>query len=253
MNLTTLTLPISLHPAHIPNFRAAIVEHLGLGHELFHGHDNREAGVTKYSNAYPLIRFAVHKGRAQVIGMGEGARAIVRHLVPLLPDTLTIAGESHDIRSYRLKSSIWEPEVLPEYCAFGLYQWIALNKENYTDWKKHEGHDGARRLLLDRCLTGHLRALAEAAGIEKAERMRIVARVLRQDKVKSIEWHGNKFVAFNIVAEANFQPPYGFGLGRCHSFGFGEVCSERHYRSLTKVKRGSQLSGDSQAAEEVMV
>lgn len=244
MNLTHLQFPFPLHPGLIPNFRAAIVEQIGLGHQLFHGHDNSEQGVTKYSNEYPLIRFAIFRGRPQIIGMGAGARAIIQHLLPAIPDTLVIAGQPCDTTGWKLKTSHWEPEVLSEYQSFGLYQWVGLNKENYEAWKAHDGKESARRLILDRCLTGHLRALAQAAGLDKQQRSRIVARVLRQDRVKKIEWHGTKLIGFDVVAEANFVPPYGLGLGRCHSFGFGEVCSERGYAALTDLKRKPKQKGD---------
>jgi hypothetical protein len=244
MNLTTLNFPFPLHPAQIPNFRAAIVEQVGLGHHLFHGHDNSEQGVIKYSNEYPLIRFAVRKGRAQIIGIGKGADAIIRHLLPVLPETLVIAGQPCDTVGYFLKTSRWEPEILSEYRSFGLHQWIALNKENYEAWKAHEHSEGARRLILDKCLTGHLRASAQTAGLGKEQRGRIVARVLRQDKVKRIKWHNTKLVGFNIVAEANFVPPFGLGLGRCHSFGFGELCSEQSYRVLNGRKRKPRKNGN---------
>ncbi|MBB4080311.1 hypothetical protein GGR28_002945 [Lewinella aquimaris] len=232
MQLTTLTFNFPLHPSDIRAFRASIVEVVGLGHHLFHGHDNSEAGVTKYSNTYPMIRFAVRRGRGCIVGMGSGADAVIRHLLPVLPDTLTIAGTPHHTADYRLEMKNWDPEITRTPQPFGLYQWMALNKENYLDWKKQEGNEVARRFVLDRCLTGHLRALAEAAGIATADRMRIVARVLRQDRVKRIQWHNNKFIAFDAVAEANFLPPYGLGLGRCHSFGFGEVCSSFQYKNL---------------------
>lgn len=251
MTLTTLQFPFPLHPHQIPNFRAAIVEQVGLGHHLFHGHDNSEQGVTKYSNEYPLIRFAIRKGRAQIVGIGAGADAIIRHLLPVLPDTLVIAGKPCDTIGYFLKTSRWEPEVLAEYRSFGVYQWIALNKENYEAWKVHEHSEGARRLILDKCLTGHLRAAAQAAGIGKEQRGRIVARVLRQDKVKRIKWHGTKLVGFNVVAEANLVPPFGLGLGRCHSFGFGEVCSERSYGALAGNQKGTSRPAKKHAENEV--
>jgi hypothetical protein len=237
MQITTLTFPFRLHPSLIPNFRAAVVEQIGLGHQLFHGHDNSEPGVTKYSHAYPLIRFTLHKGRAQLVGMGAGGDAIIRHLLPAIPDTFVIAETPYDTVGWRLSTQEWNPEVLQEYQTFGLFRWIALNAENYAAWTAHKDREAAQRLVLDRCHTGHLRALAEATGIDQPQRSRIVARVLRQDKVKKITWHGNAFVAFNVVAEANFLPRYGWGLGRCLSFGFGEVCSERAYAHLTVGKK----------------
>ena len=253
MNVTTLQFPFQLHPARIPNFRAAIVEQVGLGHYLFHGHDNSEPGTVKYSNDYPLIRFAVRKGRAQIIGIGAGADAIIRHLLPVIPTTLVVAGQPCDTVGYRLSTGFFDTKILSEYREFGLYQWIALNGENYTAWKAHESNEGARRLLLDRCLTGHLRALAETAGLEWQQRSRIVARTLRLDNVKRISWHKTKLVGFNVVAEANFMPYYGLGLGRCHSFGFGEVCSENQYRILNgggrKSSNREQRDEDDDGAE----
>lgn len=244
MNQTTLTFPFHLHPGDIRGFRAAIVEQLGLGHRLFHGHDNSQPDETKYSNDYPLVRFCTHKGRAQIVGMGAGADAIIRHLLPVIPTTLVFAKQPHDTAGWRLGTRVWEPKILTEYQSFGLYQWVALNSENYTAWKEHDGKESARRLILDRCLTGHLRALGETAGLGKEQRSRIVARVLRQDKVKKLNWHNTQLIGFNVVAEANFLPPYGLGLGRCHSFGFGEVCSERNYAALTQLKKKPTRNND---------
>lgn len=235
MQLTTLTFNFSLHPGNIRAFRASIVEVVGLGHHLFHGHDNSVAGEIKYSNAYPLIRFGVRKGRACITGMGEGADALLRYLVPILPDTLLIAGKPCATTDWRIENRQWTPELASGYCTFGIHQWMALNKNNYTAWKKYADNAGAQRLILDRCLTGHLRALAENSN-PALDRSMIVARVLQQDRVKKIQWKNNDFVLFNVIAEANFMPPFGLGLGRCHSFGFGEVCSERSYQALQQKR-----------------
>lgn len=232
MHLTTLTFNFPLHPGDIPAFRAAIVEVVGLGHELFHGHDNSEQGVTRYSNEYPLIRFAVHRGQPRIVCLGVGARAVVRHLLPILPDVLYIAGRPCSTANWQMKNEQWDPVLMPTFQPFALYKWMALNKKNYLSWKAHEGNEGAREMILNRCLTGQLRALAEAVD-PTIDRRRIEARIIRKDQTKRTRWHGNQFIVFNVVAETNFLPPFGLGLGRCNSFGFGEVCSKDTYRILT--------------------
>lgn len=248
MQITTLSFDFSLHPGDIRAFRAAIVEVVGLGHHLFHGHDNSEQGVTKYSNAYPHVRFAVRKGKAQIIGMGKGADAIRRYLIPLLPSSLVIAGRPCSLDNWKLDNRQWEPELLFEYRTFGLRNWMALNTENYEEWKNHEGNDSARRFILDRCLTGHLRALAEHTNND-IDRNNIVARTLYIDRVKKIQWKNNDFVTFDVVAEANFVAPYGLGLGRSHSFGFGEVCSEQTYEHLIGKSKNATIIERKQASQ----
>lgn len=239
MKITSLTFSFQLHAGDIRGFRAAIVEVIGLGHHLFHGHDNSEQGKTKYSNQYPLIRFAVQRGRPQIIGMGAGADAIRRHLIPLLPDQLMIQGKSYDCLEYELTNKEWIPELRETTETFGLYRWIALNKPNYEIWKTYEGEEVARQALLCSAVTGHLRALAENAAPE-LDRNQIVGKVVRVDKVKKVSWHGTQLIAFDALVSSNFVPYWGLGLGRCHSFGFGEACSQAYYERMRRVHGGKK-------------
>jgi hypothetical protein len=242
MQITKLSFRFALHPGEIPKFRAAILGCLGLGHKLFHGFDNSVPGQTKYSNQYPLVNFGVYKGRGQITGMGPGADAIIRFLLPVLPTELYIGDRACATTDYGLKVSNWDAQIMDEPYTFGLYRWMALNKKNYQDWKKLEGNEAARAMLLGRCLTGHLRACAEAAD-SRLDRQAIEAEILQVDKVKMIRWHGAQLVTFNAIACANFIPPFGLGIGRCHSFGFGEVCGEKAYGHLTRPKRELSKTG----------
>ncbi|SEQ59994.1 CRISPR-associated endonuclease Cas6 [Neolewinella agarilytica] len=239
MQIVTLTFPFSLHPGDIPKLRAAIIGCLGTGHHLFNGFDNSEQGVEKYSNAYPLVEYSVYKGKARIQGIGTGADAILRYLLTALPDDLLIGERYCRTTDFKLEVSTWTPELLPEQFTFGLYQYLPLNKKNYKAWKALEGNEPARLELLGSCLTGHLRALAETAD-PNLDRKQIEARILSVDKVKMTRWHGNQFVTFNLVACANFIPPFGLGVGRCHSFGFGEVCGKERYARLSASRRQSK-------------
>lgn len=238
MQFTTLTFPFSLHPGDVRGFRMAINEILGDGHSLFSGHDNSKPAGQQFTNAYPLIRFGVYKGKARITGMGKGADAIVRYLLPVLPDTLTFANRTQDTSRYDLRMQTWDPELTDQSYTFGLHQWIALNKANFQEWKKLEGKDNAREMLLSRCLTGHLRALAETVA-PRIDRSTIVAEVLQVDRVKKMTWYHTPLIGFDLIAKANFIPKYGLGLGRCHSFGYGEVCGEKDYHHLTSGNRAS--------------
>ncbi|HMQ87030.1 MAG TPA: CRISPR-associated endonuclease Cas6 [Flavilitoribacter sp.] len=253
MQIITLTFPFSLHPTDIPAFRAAIVEVVGLGHHLFHNHDNSVPGQVAYHQEYPLIRFAVRKGRAQITGIGPGADAVIRHLLPVLPETLVIAGRPCTTSGYTLRNRIWDPELSAEPRLFGLVQWLALNKENYRSWKSLEGNPEARMLLLDRCLTGQLRMMAERLAPELDRRL-IAARVVNLDRVKRITWHGVQLIGFYGVAEANFLPPAGLGVGRCSSFGFGEITGPRTYSGLMdNWAQGKRENPELEVDEELII
>lgn len=239
MQLTTLTFNFPLHPGDIPAFRAAIVEVVGLGHFLFHNHDNSVPGQQAYHNDYPLIRFGVHGGRARITAMHTGADALLRHLLPVLPDTLYIAGRPCDATQYTLDNQRWDVQLLPEAQPVGIKKWVALNNANYADWKKLEHHPDARLQLLNRCLTGQLR-MAAARLAPTLDSNTIHGEVLRLDNVKRIQWHKTQLIAFDAVVSTALALPYGIGLGRSTAFGFGELCDAHTYNLLTTRKHATQ-------------
>lgn len=239
MQLATLTFPFPLHPGDIPAFRAAIVEVIGLGHHLFHNHDNSVPGQQAYHNDYPLIRFGVYRGRARITAMHSGADALLRYLLPLLPDTLCIAGRPCDATQYELDNRRFDIQLLPQAQPLGLKQWVALNNANYADWKRLEHSPQARIQLLNRCLTGQLRKAAARLAPE-LDCNTIFGEVLRLDKVKRIQWHNTQLIAFDAVVEANLALPFGIGLGRSTAFGFGEVCDAYAYQLLTQPNHATQ-------------
>ena len=245
MQITTLHFPFRLHAGDIRAFRAALVECVGLEHSIFHGHDNSNPEQPNYTNEYPLVRFGVRKGYPVVTGVAQGAEALIRYLLPAVPRQLIIAGKPYSTDGYRLRTRHYEVTLKEEIQVFGLYRWIPLNKNNYDDWKALEGKESARQMLLNRCLTGHLRAMAENLAPD-IDRNQVEGQVLKVDAVKRVRWHGNDFVAFNVVASANYAPPYGLGLGRCHSFGFGEIYSERSYYALLGAPKKQIASGSNE-------
>ena len=240
MRLLTLSLQLPLHPGDIPGFRAAIAGLVGLEHELFHQHANREAYEEALHWQYPLVQYAVRRGHASIIGMEEGADAIRKILLPALGDTLEFAGRERRIGGIFLKETSFELPLLNEPASFGLGGWIALNGANYAAWKA-ASDDGERLELLGRTLTGHLRAFGERLGM--AEYKRIEARVLSVENQKKVRWHGADLVRFNVLAEANVSVPPGIGLGRMAAFGFGEALTPASYFRMLHLsaQRGNEV------------
>lgn len=237
-SIQLLTFPFPLHPGEIRHFRGAINELVGREATAFHNHCNEPDAPTEFVWDYPSIQYGVHKGRAAIRGIGPGAAALIRELLPqlLTLTTLSIGGEARPVTGFRMTSERWETQLADQPLPFGLHRWIALSKENYTAWKQLDGNDRARRMILERALTGHLRRqaalLAPEISIEAIE-----AEIIREDQRKKIVWHGVPLIGFNVVAKSRYLPPRGPGLGRLTAFGFGEAVGPERYDYLLRSRR----------------
>lgn len=242
MHHLTLQFPFRLPPYLLSAFRGAINELVDPAAEVFHNHNNG-AGPSAYHWDYPRIRYSLFRGRATVTGLGEGALAIMQHLLPALLEypQLYINGTPYPVARFQCHQQELNLELADQPQPFGLHRWVALNKDNYRQWKQLESKEDARKILLGRALTGHLRTLAETLAPE-LDRQEIVAEVLRVDQQKRIRWHGTTLVGFNVVAESRLLSPLGLGLGRLVAFGFGEILPPRVYRQLLEVRNNSELA-----------
>ena len=231
----TLTLPFRLAPYQLPALRGAVNELLGQQEIGFHNHDNRPEAATPYRWNYPLIRYTLWRGRACVQGIGaEGAALLSTKLLPALlaQDRLGVAGRNYPVAGFRLEQHRHDLRLTDQTRVFNLHRWVALNQDNYRNWKNLEHRPAARQELLGRVLTGHLRLLAEALAPELPTEA-ITAEVLHVDHQKRVRWHGTQLVAFNVRAQSRLLPPPHLGLGRLVAFGFGEVTNSKQYERLT--------------------
>jgi len=233
MQLTTLTLNISLHPSDLSAFRASIIEVVGREHHLFHNHDNSE-GKDHHHWGYPLIQYSVRHGQATITGINEGSTAIKRLLIPQLSDHLEIKGQSFPIMDFNLKARAIEVNWQSEPRTYGLAGWLALNKENYRMWKISEDEE-IRKMVLSQALTGQLRALAE--GLQLDHPKQAVGRVLRIDNQKKIQWHEVSLIRFDVLMQCNLHIPTGLNLGRIAAFGFGEIMHPSQYQAYQNSRK----------------
>lgn len=226
MRILTLTLDMPLHPGDIAGFRAAISELVGSEADLFHQHvpQAEEAGGLRWE--YPLIQYAVCRGRAMITGMEAGADALRQRLLPVLGDTLTFAGQPHHISGFSVQERQEALQVREEMQPFTLQGWLALNDTNYALWKSVE-EPALRMGVLSSALTGHLRAFAQRVGF--SEYKEIEARIEAVDNQKKVRWHGVDLLRFDVQAVSNLLPPEGIGIGRAAAFGFGQVQSPTQY------------------------
>ena len=239
MQIITLSLNLPLHPGNLRAFRKAIVECVGIENELFHNYNNSDTGKPYNHFDYPLIQYQVYKGKARIIGLGKGAEEILTKLLPQLPPQLTFQHKTYNITGYNLNRAEHEWEILAQPKTYGLYGWIALNKENYIKWKATPLHED-RLNLLSRVFTGHLRAMNNLAGIPDKEL--IIGEVLEVYNQKRSKYHGNNFVRFHARVASNLNLPIGAGIGRLAASGFGEIQTEANFHRQMRFAKKMVLT-----------
>lgn len=240
MQRITLSFPFKLHPAQLPAFRAEIATIAGLHNPLFHNHlPDAEDGSPRWDWDYPRVQYRVHRGRPTVTGIGEGAMAILQYVLPHLPPHLVLSGDSYPTTGYQVWQDRIDMVVFDEPQQFGIAQWIALNAQNYQQWKSATGDTTEQHAILHRALCGHLSCMARTLH-PSAVNMANEAEIIRIDRTKKIQWHGTALIAFHAWASARILPPTGLGLGRLTAFGFGKVCDTKTYTRLLEGKRHHQ-------------
>ncbi len=231
MRILTLSLNIPLHPGDLPAFRGGIVELVGQEHHIFHNHDNALPDADHHHWGYPLVQYAVRRGRATLIGLGAGADALQQVLIPKLFGQLQFAGREYGFKGLQLQECHHDWQLLEAPQLFGLYGWLALNKVNYEDWKSNTIPE-ARQAILERALTGHLRVLAKAVGIRELEQ--VFGKVVQVDNQKRATFHGTQLVRFHALVASTLSLPHGINIGRAAAFGFGEILPVRVYQNMMR-------------------
>jgi len=213
----------------IPKLRAAIAERVGQEYELFHMHNNNPEENWSYHTHYPLIQWSMHHGAVRITGLNAGAEALRCILLPELTSEWEIKGQKVMIPGYQVRHGKVNLTLGEEVRSFRLYQWQALNKENYLKWDACRDNEAAQLEVLSQALTGHLRCFAQGMGLSYYKA--IEARVTQTLNRKKITWHGTPLMTFDVVAESTFNVPYGIGLGRLVAYGFGRTGKVRAAQS----------------------
>lgn len=239
MRILTLSLNIPLHAGDIPAFRGSIAELVGKENEIFHNHDNADESSDHHHWGYPLVQYTVRRGRATLIGLGDGADALQQVLVPKLLGELQFAGRTYHLNGWHMKEFRPDWRILDEPQQYGLYGWLALNQDNFKDWKANTLPE-ARKAILERALTGHLRVLAKAAMIEDLDQ--VIGQVERIDNQKRASFHGTQLVRFHVLISSTLALPFGINIGRAAAFGFGELMPVHVYQRTLQHHASSAVA-----------
>ena len=229
--LTTLHLNIPLRNSGIYSFRGLVAEIIGWEEDLFHNHDNSLPSVNssrqsmnRYKHRYPLIQYKVRKGKAAILGMGEGAVKL-RSLIDT--DGLTFGGKFPILER---RDENFQMGMTGQSQYYRLRHWLPLNTSNHERWQELSSIEDMepKRLELERILTAHLLAFAQGAKFEVPRPRGLEVHLEKFYGPEQVRSFGQSILlAFDAKFTANMSLPAGVGIGKASSIGFGQVWPSR--------------------------
>lgn len=206
-------------------FRGALVAAVGREHHWLHNHDNESEQPGLYYR-YPLIQYKLRGHQPQLLCLGEGlstARLFLDQNVWNLnfrDQQRRIEVEAFEYRKYPLDLAD-EGDLRYRY---RLYQWQALNQQNFARYCELES---LRDIidLLEPILVAQILFFARAVGWHLPHRA--VVRITDMYPAQQAEYKGIRPTLFSLGFKSNVRLPDGIGLGKGASLGFGTVQRDR--------------------------
>lgn len=221
LDLLQVQFDLDLQPWQIPQFRGAIIDLAGKEQDLFHNHKT-EGG---YHYRYPLIQYQSHRGKAAILGLGAGAESLYELLLSGKRD-LVMQGKTYPLRIQQMQQKEWLLRVKREeqIQQFALRYWLPLNDERYEKWQQLRSL-AKRTLLLEDTLKGEILQFASSVGWRIPERFILEIDLIY--KVRKMPYCQTNMMGFDVSFYTNLALPYGLGIGKGSSRGFGRLMSVR--------------------------
>lgn len=202
-----------------PAFRGAVIEKVGLEHELFHNHNNDPSAKVAYHYRYPLVQYKRQRRKPSIVFIDKGVDE-AQHFF-MQPDwELTFAGRHYNASISDLKVRTYHLGVTDEPHYYTLRHWAALNQENYEHFSRLESL-AEQVKMLEGILAGHI--LGFANGVGHRFRRRFDLSILHILGRRFQPFEGVGMLTFDLRFKADVMLPGYIGLGRGVSRGFGVV------------------------------
>ncbi|MCB0563895.1 MAG: hypothetical protein H6573_18930 [Lewinellaceae bacterium] len=221
-----------------PAFRGAVIEKVGLEHELFHNHNNDPSAKVAYHYRYPLVQYKRQRRKPSIVFIDKGVDQ-AQHFF-MQPDwSLDFAGRHYQAAISDLKVRQYRLGVTDEPHYYTLRHWAGLNQENYERFSQLEGLAEEVKML-ERILVGHILGFANGVGHRFERRFDLSILHILGRRFRPFEGVG--LLTFDLRFKANVLLPGFIGLGRGVSRGFGMVNQWN-----PKQQNGKNLSYDGKA------
>lgn len=236
MRLLSLTFQLDLPARDIAGFRGALARAAGFEQDIFHNHDGEGS---KLHYRYPLVQYRSDRGQAGIVGMDAGADAILQWYSDSGGE-LVHNDQTHRLIFEKIDIRQCEIEYYSTPRSYTLRQWLPLNQARYEAWRNMPTL-GERIAELERLLAANILTFCRAVGWRLPQKFDL--RISEITRTYTTGFLGNRHIAFDLSFTSTLRLPYGIGLGKAVSHGFG-VC-----RPLRAPRRKKQTEAQNNAVK----
>ena len=199
----------------IPAFRGAVVAKAGNEHIIFHNHLNDR----EFLYGYPVIQYKRIGKNPAIICIDYGVEEI-HHLFNNTNMKIIIGQRPVSLVVKNLQMQQYNLQVWEKHFDYRLYNWLALNQENYEKYQVLKD-ELSQILFLENILKANI--ISFAKGVKWDVDKHISLRIDELIKAKIVPYKQQKLLAFDIRFRTNVFLPDFVGLGKGVSLGFGTV------------------------------
>ncbi len=224
IRMLQISFKTSIRSFELPFFRGAIIDKVGLEHELFHNHkNNADAAAPKnksFRYDYPLIQYKVKPNGTRLEPMllllGDGVDEAIKLFeksdlnIRLRERTIPLKVSTFDVNLFDLQTG--------EFFPYNIFKWQALNSEKYALYNTLDSLAEQIRFLEEQLVKN---IMAFAIGIGWKPDKRIEVKILNIMQQKMVQYKNVRVLCFDLSLKANVRLPEFIGLGKGVTRGFG--------------------------------
>ena len=199
----------------IPAFRGAVIAKAGKEHIIFHNHLNDR----EFLYGYPVIQYKRIGKNPAIICIDYGIDEI-HHLFNNTNMEIVVGQRSVCLVVKNLQMQQYNLQVWEKHFEYRLYNWLALNQENYEKYQTLKD-ELSQTLFLENILKANI--ISFAKGVKWDVDKQISLRIDELIKAKIVPYKQQKLLAFDIRFRTTVFLPDFVGLGKGVSLGFGTV------------------------------
>lgn len=212
--LVTAIFHTHISQAEIPYLRGNMIR-LSNGNPLFHNHSDKG-----FCHMYPLVQYKRMAEQAMLIGINQGADAVVQTLSDSHEAQLQLGNRTANVENIQLYCEQFPVVCSDHLYSYAIHQWLPLNQENFRKYQTTENLIG-RITLLEKILTANILSFAKGVGIYFSQPIECHLQQITPGNV--IRFKGMELVGFSGSFQCNVSLPDGIGLGKSASMGYGMI------------------------------